>query len=951
MRPIRLEMSAFGSYAEKTVIDFSGISQGLFLVTGDTGAGKTTIFDAITYALYGQTSGGKRDGNMMRSQYASEDTDTYVDYAFSYRGETYSVRRNPEYLRPGKRKNADGSPKYVKESSKVELTLPDQTVFTGKKKETDQKIVEIMGMDAEQFTQIAMIAQGDFLKLLHAESKERKKIFSRIFHTGYYSRVQETLKKQATDAYILLQDNLKDCKREMDRVDWEEESESTKSWEELKKLEIPMAEDTLTVLKEIILETSRKEKEQKKSAEEIQKKLDDLRGRIQEGETWNRVFADYKNTKKEKEDLDSLKSLYKEREEYVARLKETEKILPIQKNFYSREKEQENNEKRIAQLEELITGKRKILADDQRILEENERKLAEKAPILQEKIMKLEESLDQYMQVEQMKKNLEAAGKKWEKENNWYQKHKEELEKEETGKSAREKEMCNALYAAYEESQKNYQDQSVIYEEKYHAFLNEQAGILGRELEAGMPCPVCGSLEHPKIHPISEYAPTQQEVEDAKKLRDQAEKKRDTDGEIYRNTVEQCLKDSLQRAQSRKEWSESQEILVQKLKEEYQNNRTEYHIRAKELLYQSRAEAEMELKNFRKTLSDIKDIVEKERQKVREVTESIKKLEGQLTGEKNRREDIVKQMEEARDQYAEALEKSGFSENELEKLAEEVENIRDLEEDIQKFYKQENENAGRLKILEEQTKDRKIIDVTGLKEEAEEISAALKDAKAEQMRLYSMCQKNREVKEKLSKYFEQKGGIQKQYEMISNLHRTANGTLAGSVKLDFETYVQRQYFKQIIYAANQRLIQMTSGEFILQCRDVKNLGSQGQAGLDLDVYHMISDSVRDVKTLSGGESFMASLAMALGLADIVQSMTGGIRLDTMFVDEGFGSLDDEARNQAVKVLNELAGGQRLVGIISHVNELKEQIDAKLVVRKSEKGSRVFWEDKTGTGYF
>ena len=191
-------------------------------------------------------------------------------------------------------------------------------------------------------------------------------------------------------------------------------------------------------------------------------------------------------------------------------------------------------------------------------------------------------------------------------------------------------------------------------------------------------------------------------------------------------------------------------------------------------------------------------------------------------------------------------------------------------------------------------------------------------------------------------YLKKDGELKRQYEMIGNLSKTANGTLSGAVKLDFETYVQRQYFKQIIHAANRRLIRMTSGEFILQCRELKALASQGQAGLNLDIYHMASDSVRDVKTLSGGESFMASLSMALGLSDIVQNAAGAIRLDTMFVDEGFGSLDDSARGQAIRILTELADEKMLVGIISHVNELKEQIECKLLVSKSEKGSKAKW---------
>ena len=209
-------------------------------------------------------------------------------------------------------------------------------------------------------------------------------------------------------------------------------------------------------------------------------------------------------------------------------------------------------------------------------------------------------------------------------------------------------------------------------------------------------------------------------------------------------------------------------------------------------------------------------------------------------------------------------------------------------------------------------------------------------------RLHNTNERNREIRDNLKRNFEKNSGLQKQYEIVGNLSKTANGNLSGSAKLDFETYIQRQYFRQIIRAANKRLVRMTSGEFILQCRDVEKLGSQGQAGLDLDVYHMATDTVRDVKTLSGGESFMAALSMALGLSDIVQNTAGAIHLDTMFIDEGFGSLDDVSRDQAIRVLNDLADKDRLIGIISHVNELKEQIDHKLVVKKNEKGSSVSW---------
>ena len=357
MRPVKLIMSAFGSYAGKTEIDFTEIPNGLFLITGDTGAGKTTVFDAITYALYDRTSGGTRDGNMMRSQYAGEETSTYVEYTFLYQKKEYKIRRNPEYLRLGKRRYADGSPRYVKETPKVELTLPDGSIFKGKKRETDQKISEIIGLDADQFTQISMIAQGEFLKLLLAESRERKKIFSRIFQTRFYYRIQEELKKQAVQLYVKLEQNLQEMKLEMARVEYPsykkdggvwpeevqlekctEENELIKQWKVIAGQDIPDRERISVILKEIIDQGNRWEKVCKKESSRAQMVLEDKNRLLKEAELLNQLFDSYERVLSRLEEKMPEKAKYEFLTGRIQTGKKAGRVLQEEKRYLEEEK-------------------------------------------------------------------------------------------------------------------------------------------------------------------------------------------------------------------------------------------------------------------------------------------------------------------------------------------------------------------------------------------------------------------------------------------------------------------------------------------------------------------------------------------------------------------------------------------------------------------------------------
>lgn len=962
MKPLRLELSAFGSYAGKAVIDFSDLPGGLFLVTGDTGAGKTTIFDAVTYALYDRTSGGRRDGQMMRSQYAKEDTDTYVDYTFSCQGEVYRVRRNPEYLRASRRRSKDGTIRMVKEASGVELTLPDGQVFRGKKRETDQKITEILGLSAEQFTQTAMIAQGDFLKLLLAESKDRKKIFSRIFQTGICARVQEELKRRSQEVYARLEENQNYVKTEMERV--ENTFHAMEKWQELKEMEVPDYTEVFDTLGQILASGSEEEKSLSRRLEALEEKTRKLT------EIWRQKEQCMEAGKRLEESQAEWSAVEKELTVSSGKKKEAGEALRLA------EKKNQETEDACA---DLVTVYRAALPvyEELHILDrqkEEKEKLLIKKEALQEKLKAQKKDLEQRKKdTEKILERfgdretvLEALGRR----QTDLQEKKEGLQdlKNRWEEIRKQKSICEEARLKLERKKKTYLQLHAEYEQLYQAFLDAQAGILADTLQEGLPCPVCGSLSHPSPCRKEGSAPSQQEVEAAKKSRDQAEKFRGQAAEAYQKALsglqvmEQLFQEDMYNRRIQTELpkeagqspGETEALLAaeeKRLGREGKELEEQIHKAQEERKqYLNAAESRKDLEETETRLQEQETALLEEREELRLAIREIQaafrtKAQGLPVPEEAQAKAQLQKLEE---RLQNAREGRTQAEEAYRKAAEHYSNLQGqkhrLEETVkrQQEEKERKENLYREMAGQEQ-QGSEPAEPEALKEKIEDTRKEHQSVQEAYLKIYGDNRKNQEVLDRIRQYEDQDRDLQKRYEKISRLSKTANGTLSGSVKLDFETYVQRQYFKKIIQAANQRLARMAGGEFLLQCRDIEHLGSQGQAGLDLDVYHLASDSVRDVRTLSGGESFMASLAMALGLSDIVQNTAGAVSIDTMFVDEGFGALDDEAREQAVRVLADLAGEQRLVGIISHVNELKEQIDRKLVVKKTETGSTVHWE--------
>ena len=930
MKPLKLTMSAFGSYAGKNVIDFTGQQQGIFLITGDTGAGKTTIFDAITYALYNQTSGGERNGNMMRSQYAQPETETYVELEFLYQGQTYRVRRNPDYKITKTLKN--GKIREQKVPHSVELTLPDGTVFPEKKNATDAKIIEILGLTADQFSQIVMIAQGDFLKLLYTKSDERKMIFSKLFRTDIYWKIQENLRRKSMEMDERIQENDRAFEQEKSRIIPLPESE-----------ELPL-DELVERLRERVKDALKEQNLRRANVEELNKK-------ITKYEEINKLFVSLEKIRQTGKELEARQAESKERRQQIENARKADKVLVAEQQNLRQQQEVEQSAQAIAKMEETLTNNQEMFETLKTQQQEAEAEQKREAADTQKKMLALEQSFPSYEALQNARAEEQQAKKVWE---DLGKTSEESFHKQEAGIAAL-KEQQKRQEQAVEQTKKNWEQTSLSasesakhYEHMYEAFLKEQAGILAENLSAGCPCPVCGSTVHPDPAKLSDHAVTELEVEQAKKTRAAAEEKRDMAYAAFE--AEKTEKQKLAQAVEKEEadFVLAQTIAKQQRKEAEQNyvslQKIAEQIREK-LVYPSLAEAKKQYAAMQKALEAAEQEIAKKRQKVSELAEAMNTLKGQKLAEEENQKTAKKLAVKTEKEYAKLLEKSGFVSEETYHLAILPERSRSkLEREEKEYESQCLRQQSEQKLLEKQVSGKTYTDTTELNEQLKAEKQALKEAEKTYMELHTAYENDRSVLQNCAVYLEKGKKLESEDQVIKSLSKTANGRLSSSAKIDFETYIQRQYFKQIIHEANKRLLTMSNHQFILKLKEEANTGRKTNEGLDLSVYSLVTDSERDVKTLSGGESFLAALAMALGLSDIVERSAGAIHPDMMFIDEGFGSLDAQSRQQAIEVLAELAGDSRMVGIISHVTELKEQIDRKLVVSRTDKGSRAVWTE-------
>lgn len=913
MRPLKLKVSAFGPYANVTEFDFEKLGKGgLYLITGDTGAGKTTIFDAITYALYGSPSGENRDASMLRSKYANSSTPTEVELVFDYYGQTYTVKRNPEYERDAKR----GGGK-TKQLANAEFIYPDGRVVT-KIKDVDNAVKSVIGIDKNQFCQISMIAQGDFLKLLLAPTKERIEIFRHIFKTELYSDLQDILKKKSASLAADCNAIRQSISQYISGIQCDEDSVYYAKVLDARDGGITM-ESTTELIGQLISLDEDAQRELTKQREEQQKELDGIKALIAKAKDFAAANADLANNEaqyaKLNESLDSITAAFDAEKAKEPLIKEHEQTAEKIRATLPEYDELSAKQKTISENESFIKSARGIIEKS----EGNIAALSEEIKNLSEEGKGLQNAGEEKLKLEVRIKELKEQSEKL------------SALKSNTEELNRAKDKYSAAIAEYEKKQAAYEAADAQYKASSKAYLDAQAGILADTLASGAPCPVCGSTSHPCPAAKPQNAPTKDEldalqdaVQNANKAannaRDNAGSLKGTLDEKGKNVAEEIKAllgdvnaEDAAGAIEEKAKAAADEISKAESDISEEQRRIKRKAEIEKLLPQKTEELEKEKENVHSKREElnVKDAENKAlgdraaELKARLAFGSKEKAEGEIAL-------LCGKAEEIRAAIS-AAEKS------LNGCKEELAALKSAKTEILKRL----ENAPDIDL------DKQLAAQGALEEQLKALEAEEKNVHA---RLYS----NQNTLQSISAKAKELISAEKEYASIKALSDTANGTIQGKDKIMLEAYIQINYFDRIIARANTRLMIMTAGQYDL-VRRKDALTKQGQSGLDLDVIDHYNGSVRSVKSLSGGESFKASLALALGLADEIQTSAGGIKLDTMFVDEGFGSLDEESLTQAMKALNSLASGDRLVGIISHVGELKQQIDKQIIVTKDKSG--------------
>ena len=985
MRPTQLTISAFGPYAGEIKLDMDALGdRGLYLISGDTGAGKTTIFDAITFALYGNASGEARRPKMLRSKYALPDAGTFVEMSFVYNGMEYSVRRNPEYMRAKQRGEGE-----TKEKPDAELNMPDGRVITGDKAVT-QEIETLLGLSREQFSQIAMLAQGSFSRLLSGKTEDRGIIFREIFGTRPYQQFQEKLKEQAKALYGQYADTRKSIEQYTGGViPGDEREDLAIRWKEAQKGSL---EVMLALLEQMITADREEENALDGKMKAIREEMSALGLKLGKAQSASKVFKDLEAARlildREAPRLAAAKGNYnKEKEGQAER-----DILMVTIT------KMEEAMKSYARYDGLAAGREECLKRIGR-LKANALRNQEEEARWREQLLKEDNELAA----------LKTAGEDYQAAQSAIEKLAEYRTRVdslvgELSEYHRERKNLEQAQELYREADETRRRVDQVYKSLYQRFLDNQAGILARELVEGSPCPVCGSTVHPAPAGSGQAAGGRNPAAGGRNPADTFPCAY-PDCDVTKELVDQAAKDSEARTRTASELSLKAGRLAGSLETRYTRMRQQIDAEVgswkeawRERLNQEEDRgdggaagspaARMEqrqhfLKVWEYMLGELKDQLARQeaaaKKRAAECRARLKhkeELEKARVGHQKSLEEAGEKRQQVLKLLIEAEEREKGLEDQIKELAgklpfkdrnqarEELAGKRAAFEagekafrEAEKTYLEVSQKAAdarsRMEALRAQLQDTepdteldagldRELTALGLARQMEELTAAQERAKAEldlqeqkKSRIHHRLETNRAAYSRILKQKDAMEEIQQQWTWVKSLADTAAGEVGGKEKITFETYVQMAYFERIIARANTRFMVMSGGQYELKrCSEEDN---RGKSGLGLNVVDHYNGTQRSVRTLSGGESFQASLSLALGLSDEIQSAAGGIRLDTMFVDEGFGSLDEDTLNLAMKALGDLAEGRRLVGIISHVTELKERIERQIVVVKEKSG--------------
>ena len=1059
MKPLRLKMQAFGSYGKETTIDFEKVNQNLFLITGDTGAGKTTIFDAIVFALYGEasSSSNKKEGVVLQSQYVSYEYEPFVELVFSERSgeeqEIYTVRRVPRHLKPITRGANKGKAK--ENTGSVSLIMPDGMEYPTK--ETDRKIQEIVGLTKSQFMQVAMIAQGEFMDLLRAKSDDKKVIFRKLFNTEMYQDIVNELanRKRTKEKDIAVLRT--QCQSDLGRVCIPEGYKS----EKIKELKEQLTDGEMSRLSDFLDELEllcnwlnehtlaaenayRKAGRDRDAKNEAYTRAEGLLKWFEQLDTAEQKLKECEADKAKTEALLSLISRIRDAyeiqgnyallEDARKHLKDTkealenqEKTLPALKE--AREKA-ENTEKESKQIhDQELQNHSKTVEKVEKALEifdqinvlrmrvEADKKANDAAAKTTKKACETQEKLDQ--QETKWKAQSEELAETEKKlviaENKKQEADAVSQEIQEVRALGKQAERCRQIAIKtrddYAKTTKDYETANAEYEELRRRFLNAQAGFLAEKLEPGKPCPVCGSTEHPHPHQKSvdhvdiseEKLQIMQENVDKLRKKQEQESGESAAANSEYKTRKDTYVESVHKLQARLRrsissiteettvtemsnalelWKQQTEAELEKLASEekllfqIRENLQKMDAQKKELqeklekcrkdekaAAEKLAASEAELKNMKgssefQTKEDAEEAL-RQSEKARNHAEKIyakasKEAEVTLNTQKQAEALISRYQHELPEQKRLADERDSFYIKIMENKKMNEEAWKELVETYSRIAAEEFQQTvtayAQKKAAAEAGKtaaqnaigeaNRPVLEE--IQKEKEAAEAAYLEAEKIYDRLRINNKDNREVLDSLLSKLEERKTLLEEHARIDALYRMTSGNVSGA-RMDLETYVQRYYLERILYAANRRFQEMSAGQFELRMYDLEKAGEGKNRGLDLMVYSTVTGKEREVRTLSGGESFMAALSLALGMADQIQQSSAAINLDMMFIDEGFGSLDEHSRNQAVRVLQDMAEGSRLIGIISHVSELKQEIEDQLIVNKDENGSYVKWQ--------